>query len=811
MSQGFAEDAKTAKLISAYRQRNVRYWNSKTPDGTARPPGPHAPGTGDDEDDAAVDSEAAAAIAALAREASRFDETAQDAAKLARAQASSRTVDDLLLAYDSAVGVRVPVRDAPIAPADDATAIYVDGVNNDWLAPDNDEPDEIRPSGFAEDDQPFEWPDGSHLSPSQLLASEAIRQYLPGTDAPPTPFLVCGGPGAGKTFVAQYLAACCEGLGYKARSSALASSAAGLLPGGCTLHTLIGLGGRRTAGKKGGGSVPVDFSKPIPADKLHKLRKKFSGTLLLIIDEISMVPVDLLGHVNHRLQVVMQNSSLFGGLVVVLMGDFDQLPPVMGISLAAQLMHISCAGDTLHAASAAASSLTAFKAARAFFLTEQMRCSDGAWQAMLDRCRATGTLAPMAGVIKKLSLADCTCDGLWRSATVATFGNRVRQCINYRQAVGFARATGRPVVKWKHLVQKGTAVGSDDERLFGTFVVGAPAYLTKNISAEATELGIHNGTRCKLHAIGYSTSARQQTFNDAIAAGGHGEDVWVDPPDFIVVDIGPRPGLASAPRTAEGNILLTLAPGETDEINVIATSVPADADGMALAPRAHLSSVTVQTFDVDLEWSLTYAKLQGATLERLVVDFTHYDVPPHATFELILVALSRVRTGDGLRYMGTEEDVAKLLCLNVNPLTRSWRAGFATNGSLWDRDLAVQHYDANGGGVVGGRGKKRSRGRGGAASASSGARSAAAGGGAAAAVGRGGGGEARGSRGGARGSRGGARGSRGRGASGGGGDAADPAPAAAGVGRIPLTSAELRVLQDAQPASPPPRGASGAQ
>lgn len=203
MSQGFAEDAKTAKLSSEYRQRNVRYWNSKTPDGTARPPGPHAPGTGDDEDDAALDSEAAAAIAELAREASRFDATAQDAAKLARAHKSSRTVNNVLQAYDSAVGVRVPVQDAPLAPAGDATAIYVAGVGNDWLVQDNDEPDEIRPLGFAEDGQPFEWPDGSHLSPSQRLASEAIRQYLPGTNAPPTPFLVCGGPGAGKTFVAR--------------------------------------------------------------------------------------------------------------------------------------------------------------------------------------------------------------------------------------------------------------------------------------------------------------------------------------------------------------------------------------------------------------------------------------------------------------------------------------------------------------------------------------------------------------------------------------------------------------------------------
>jgi hypothetical protein len=169
-------------------------------------------------------------------------------------------------------------------------------------------------------------------------------------------------------------------------------------------------------------------------------------------------------------------------------------------------------------------------------------------------------------------------------------------------------------------------------------------------------------------------------------------------------------------------------------------------------------------------------------MDQIVIDLTAYDVPPFATFEQMVVALSRVRTGDGVRYIGGksvarclllmpclttdsgEDDVARITQLKVHPLIPVWRAGFAANGSLWDRVLAVSQYDPNSGG---GRGNKRARGRG-RASASSGDR-AAAGEGVVAAAGRG--------------SRGGARGSRGRSASGGGGDAADPAPAAAGLGR----------------------------
>ena len=65
--------------------------------------------------------------------------------------------------------------------------------------------------------------------------------------------------------------------------------------------------------------------------------------------------------------------------------------------------------------------------------------------------------------------------------------------------------------------------------------------------------------------------------------------------------------------------------------------------------------------------------MQGATLERIVIDLTRYDVPPYATFEMILVALSRARTGDGIRFIGCKclnLLVCKLRCMlkRVQPL-----------------------------------------------------------------------------------------------------------------------------------------------
>lgn len=438
MSQGFAESADSAKINSQYRMRNCRFWNSTTPDGTAPPPGPHAPGNSEnaEDDDAAVAAEAAAAIGELIRQAQGDESTAKEAAKLRSAQNSECLIDAVLRSYCQATaGSESDIRAHRLVPST-ATAEHITSANHDWMVEDDAIEAQLPgpPAVGVADEQPgpHVWPDDTHLSASQRTAVQGIRRFLPGTAAPPTPFQVLGGPGTGKTFVARYLAECCEQLGVKARSSALAAAAAGLLPGGCTLHTLIGLGGRgkKAAGREGGG-IPVDFSKPIASDKLRALRKKFSNVRLLIIDEISMVPVDLLGHVNHRLQVITGNAELFGGLVVVVTGDFDQLPPCTDPGLAARLMQTVLSGESVPAASAAASALSAFRACTTYFLTEQHRCADEAWKKILDDCRSSGNLAPIAGKLRQLSAGDCIADPRWRSATVATFGNRVRQvCCN---------------------------------------------------------------------------------------------------------------------------------------------------------------------------------------------------------------------------------------------------------------------------------------------------------------------------------------------------------------------------------------------
>jgi ATP-dependent exoDNAse (exonuclease V) alpha subunit len=59
------------------------------------------------------------------------------------------------------------------------------------------------------------------------------------------------------------------------------------------------------------------------------LHKSITKAKVLILDEISMISATTLDMVDRVVQMVRRDGRPFGGLQVVLVGDFFQLPPVM--------------------------------------------------------------------------------------------------------------------------------------------------------------------------------------------------------------------------------------------------------------------------------------------------------------------------------------------------------------------------------------------------------------------------------------------------------------------------------------------------
>jgi ATP-dependent DNA helicase PIF1 len=63
-------------------------------------------------------------------------------------------------------------------------------------------------------------------------------------------------------------------------------------------------------------------------EQFHEVRKRVSETDALLIDEISMVSSRILSQLELVCRTVRNNNVTFGGIQIIMCGDFYQLPPV---------------------------------------------------------------------------------------------------------------------------------------------------------------------------------------------------------------------------------------------------------------------------------------------------------------------------------------------------------------------------------------------------------------------------------------------------------------------------------------------------
>lgn len=133
-----------------------------------------------------------------------------------------------------------------------------------------------------------------------------------------------GEPGSGKTYVINKYIAWLEACKVKVAVTASTGIAATHI-GGMTIHSWSGVGARETL-------TAYDLEH-ISTQK--KVIDKIKKTHVLIIDEISMLNAQMLDMVNIICKKVRGSEEPFGGLQVVFVGDFFQLPPItrMGESL----------------------------------------------------------------------------------------------------------------------------------------------------------------------------------------------------------------------------------------------------------------------------------------------------------------------------------------------------------------------------------------------------------------------------------------------------------------------------------------------
>jgi ATP-dependent DNA helicase PIF1 len=186
-----------------------------------------------------------------------------------------------------------------------------------------------------------------------------------------------GQPGSGKTHtVNRYIHALQRQgveLAYTASTGIAATHGHGV-----TIHAWSGIGVRDALTRRDLDTLSAN----------RRLASRIERTSVLVIDEISMLPARALTMVDTVCRHIRANTAPFGGMQVVLVGDFFQLPPIVRRNLDDAQLPLAETGDGFGAGFAHTSPAWRDLAPTVCYLSEQHRQSDQTFLAVLAAIRA---------------------------------------------------------------------------------------------------------------------------------------------------------------------------------------------------------------------------------------------------------------------------------------------------------------------------------------------------------------------------------------------------------------------------------------
>ena len=541
-------------------------------------------------------------------------------------------------------------------------------------------------------------------------------------------FLILGGPGVGKTFLVKRLLRELSILNTSAVTVAFTGAAAVNIPGGRTIHSLF--------------HIPINLRAGGRLNQLDGAEKQslisaVEGKAFLLIDEVSMVSPSLLGMMDERLKQVLGCDLPFGGMSVIALGDFYQLQPCGGSAFFTAIMNL-CTGDrTLGKPdSYEVVGTQLFKTFKLYELKTQMRAREdsehGAW---VDAFRGRGTLPVTREFINllksRLSTAeDAVQDPTWAWATVAVTSNMEKVGVDWRQARSFALAHGVPIVVWNRqivspdfLANQGHGAEADllyqnEPGLKGLFVKGAPAYLTKIFPKGGLARGLANGTTCVMHSLTFREETDEEkekarTARHHISSAAPGD--IIDLKDMVPLSINVEHTVSADEAEAwplgaslvnpiinrganRGTVVIPVLCNDSD---IVHTRALGNSDWPG-------GDVHVKCHAVDIAFAITFHKLQGKTISKVILDLRKRpgtrDGIANVDFEGLYVGWTRVRRGQDIRVIpasdSAEDAFDHLMQLGPSAHLLSWLKGYDVtdvsgddrNAHVWNQPRALQAW-----------------------------------------------------------------------------------------------------------------------
>jgi hypothetical protein len=469
--------------------------------------------------------------------------------------------------------------------------------------------------------------------------------------------------------------------------------------GGATLCSSLGLGGIEMTKRTFSDVEPADIPKLIDAfvtftgfSKADDMRSQLK---IMYIDECSQFSVAFLAQVSRRLQIIMDCDLPFGGLKIILAGDFLQKKPPIGDAMFDRLVAVDVRGTfPPSAGSPECEGLMLLRSFKRVDFTRAMRTADPKLLRTLAELRDLKVSNPVqnGSIPPPLQLAEVQRDPNWMFATFGVVSNPERIMFNYEQADKWARFFNVPLVRWPlELTGRYAASLSADEvdliyaKELGAWVywvVGAPAMLTENVPRG--NKGCVNGAQGVAHSLSWFGSERgvAEEASALVSVTGY---------QLVTLTSAQRPTTCNVQLTrGESAFEWQSCDSMVDGAAVVPIPVSRHTDELCLTssecaiaglPR----TVSVKAHPVALAFALTDFKIQGLSLRYLILSLAERVSSPYHEMHGFYVFESRVRTFDGLRRLPCKQ----AQCAHLTHLAYSSSLKIFYEGWVPERDEAL--------------------------------------------------------------------------------------------------------------------------
>ncbi|RXW13813.1 hypothetical protein EST38_g12040 [Candolleomyces aberdarensis] len=300
------------------------------------------------------------------------------------------------------------------------------------------------------------------LNKEQERAFRIVANHSVSIDPNPLQMYIGGMGGTGKSTVIDALKSWFHERGESYRMIVLApTGAAASIIGGSTYHSYLGVktGERRAAGSGDDRS-------------LDDARKRMLGVAYIFLDEISMVSCQDFYLIDLRLKDITKVHDLpFGGLSVIVAGDFAQLPPAKGQTLySGEVAKIQSPRQVQKDQENTIGLLLWHQFTTVVILRKNMRQDtdspeDTRLRTALEHMRFKDCTADdlefLRSRIPAYNNAIDMTDSAWKNVSVITAWNTHKDQINAMNAVRFARESGKTLHYFYSVDKESQAVGAD--------------------------------------------------------------------------------------------------------------------------------------------------------------------------------------------------------------------------------------------------------------------------------------------------------------------------------------------------------------